>query len=670
MARGMRGLTSIGPPGAENYERQVPFRQTYFRLLAYAKPYLPAVGLILGLSFVTSFIGILPPQVMGVAIDEITGFGESRIERPARDAPSRPSLNLPIAPYIHRAARYVSAEWLVDANPAMATAFVLVAAFLVLFAVARLVSVAQGFIMARVGQSLIYDMRSHVYAHVQRLPLKYFEDRPTGDVMSRVINDVNSLEQVIVGPVVGLITDVSRLLFVFYFCLSWDWKLTLMSLIAAPGLIVSTALIGRLLRKNFRLLREKMGELNAAIQDNITGIRIIQSFVREDYELERFNRKSHETYTINVRLARIFTAFRPWIDFLNQIGILVVLGFGSIKVMNGEMKPGMFVVFIQYLPMLFEPITGFTRFYNMVQQALASCERVFEVLDTEPAITSPPNASLLPRLSAEVEFRGVHFAYRPDVEVLGGIDLHAKPGEMVALVGPSGAGKSTLVNLIPRFYDPTRGGIFVDGHDLRTVDLTSLRKQIGVVLQDPFLFNVSIRENIRYGRLDASDDEVEAAARAANAHDFIVDAPEGYDTLIGERGIKLSGGQRQRLSIARAILADARILILDEATSSVDSETEHLIQEAIHRLVRNRTTFVIAHRLSTVQDADQILVLDGGRIVERGTHGSLLAADGLYARLHEVQFRAGSPSPEPEPRGAPRRQVEPIPTLDNGSNLT
>lgn len=660
---------------------KVEFRKTYGRLLKYAKPYTFWILVILIASLASAFMSVLPAQVMGVAVDKISEAEERReaeIERAERaeqtEQPGfRPTVELPIAPHIDAFADWVAENWMQGFDEKIVSAVVLVLAFLLLFAASRGLGVVQGYIMARVGQSLVYDMRSQVYDHMQRLSVGYFESQKTGDVMSRVVNDVNSLEQVIVGPVVSLITDICRLIWVLYFCLTWDWQLTLMAMTAVPLLLISTYFIGRMLRKNFRELRAKVGELNALLQDNISGIRVVKSFAREEHELNRFNEKSRENYTLNVRIATIFVMFRPWIDMLNQIGILTVLGIGSVRAMSGAISPGMFVVFIQYLPMVFGPITGFTRYYNHVQQALASSERVFELLDTEPKIALPKNPVALPELSGRVEFQNVSFAYQTGGETLRGIDLIAEPGEMIALVGPSGAGKTTLVNLIPRFYDPINGVVLIDGMDLRWLNLTEYRRQIGLVSQDPFLFNDTVENNLRYGRLDATNEQLREAAEAANAAEFIDEMPEGYKTEIGERGVKLSGGQRQRLSIARAVLADARILILDEATSAVDSETEALIQQAVDRLVKNRTTFVIAHRLSTIRHADQILTLEDGQIVERGSHEELLALDGVYARLHTMQFRdvsSSSPSPPRRRRGPrPGAGGEGRPPFRGGINL-
>ena len=565
---------------------------TYFRLLQYARPYWPWILVVLLLSLLTAFLSILPAQVLGVAVNEITGFGSGAPRRgESGSGPVVPhGTVLPLAPYLLEAVQHASDTWLRAADPAVVMAAVLVCAFLVLSVVSKAVSILQESTMARVGQSLIHDMRSRMYAHVQRLSVRYFEDRQTGEVMSRVINDVNALERVIVGPAVALLTDLGRLGWVLYFCLSWDWRLTLLSLTSAPVILLSTWIVGRALRRNSLARQHKTGELNGLIQANISGIRLIKSFAREDYELGRFSEKSREASRISVRLADIFAVYRPWIDLLNQVGYVVVLGMGSVKVLRGGLDPGTFVVFLQYMPMLFGPITGVTRFYDQVQGALASGMRLFEVLDTEPEITVVPHPVLLADVEGDIRFDRVHFGYRADTEVLSDVTLHAAPGELIALVGASGAGKTTLVNLIARFYDPTGGAVLVDGVDIRQADVMSLRRQMAIVSQNPYLFFDTAIYNLRYGRLDATDEEVVEAAKAANAHDFIMRLADGYDTFIGEWGVKLSGGERQRLSIARAILADTPILILDEATSSVDSATERLIQEAVGKLVQNRTS--------------------------------------------------------------------------------
>ncbi|MGQ9609601.1 MAG: ABC transporter ATP-binding protein [bacterium] len=637
----------------KNLEKGIKAAKTYFRLLTYAKPYLFLAFIVLVLSGVSSITSLFPTQIMGVAIDEInlaekirSGIGIHEIgssdikheNQPARSS----NKTLPVAPLIRKAADYVWKNWMPERNRFVVVFGVLTATFLFFHLFENGISVVRGFIMTKLGNTLTFDMRNNVYDHIQQLSLRYFEDRRTGDIMSRIVNDIDSLQDVIVGPVIWFITDMIRLVGVLYFCLSWDWVMTVLALLVSPVLVSSTMAFGMFMRKKYILLRQKIGELNSTIQDNISGIRTIKGFAREDYEYKRFNNINKENRDLHIQIGYLNTIFHPVIGILMEVGAIIVLLYGGIKVLRGEMTAGMFVVFFPYVSMLNGPIMGINRFFTYIIRALASVDRVFEVLDTKPEVADKEDAIELPPIKGYVEFQDVCFSYTKEVEVLKNVSFKCNPGQMVAFVGPSGAGKSTAISMVARFYDPTSGKILVDGYDLRDVKQISLRKQMGIVLQDPFLFNDTVKNNIAYGKLGATDEEIIEAAKAANAHDFILELPNSYETVIGERGIKLSGGQKQRISIARAILADPRILILDEATSSVDTETEMLIQTAIQRLVANRTTFVIAHRLSTVHNADLIIVLDKGNVVEMGKHKELIINDGLYSRLYKIQFRIKS----------------------------
>ncbi|MBT7213421.1 MAG: ABC transporter ATP-binding protein [Candidatus Scalindua sp.] len=630
-------------------EKAVSSKGTYIRLLGYLKPYWHKSVIILILAALSTYIAVLPIQILGIAVDEIkiadkylkntqSDRNDARV-LDKTDAYGRKSA-IPLSKPLLTASQYVHSNWFKSYNATIVTLIFLAVSFIIMNAVSGSIMLVHGFISAGLGQRLTYDLRNQLYGHIQQLPLTYFENNKTGNIMSRLMNDVNSIEQAIVGPIITFITDMFKFGWIIFFCIRLDWQLSVVALLICPFISLCTYNFGKRIRKAFRSLRDKTGELNSLIQDNISGIKVISGFAKEAEELERFQKKNYESYNLNIRILRLASILRPVIDFITEMGAVVVICLGGYKVLQGQLSVGTFVIFFPYLQMMYGPITGLTRFYNQVQRAIVSTERIFEILDTPSDLKDSPDSVELPPVNGIVEFRHVNFMYNQGTEVLTDINIAARPGQMIALVGPSGSGKTTLTKLIPRFYDPTKGDICIDGYNIKHIKLHSLRKQMAMVLQDPFLFNDTIKSNIAYARPDAPDREIKSAAVAANAQGFIVTLPNGYDSVIGERGVKLSGGQRQRIAIARAILANPRILILDEATSSVDTETEQLIQKAIYRLVENRTTFVIAHRLSTILHADLIVVLDKGRIVETGLHHELLAYGGLYKKLFEMQFRA------------------------------
>ncbi len=506
------------------------------------------------------------------------------------------------------------------------------------YALTRLLNFGEQYLRHVLGERFILDFRVLLYDYLQRLSISFFEDQQTGEIMSRITNDVNALEDFVTHSVGFLIVDLLRLVGTAIILLVLDWQLALLTLLPVPVLAVAMRLFNTRVRPIYRQIRDRLGDINAELQDNISGIRVIQAFGQERHELDRFTQRSTRYYEERVKGIRYWATFFPAMRFVASMGMAIVLGFGAYRVFSGALTLGGLVAFISYVASFYEPIHRLVQTDNIVQQAIAAGERVFELLDTAPEIEDAPDAAELPAIQGAVVFEGVSFRYGTGEEVLRDVSFQMRPGQVVALVGPSGAGKTSIANLIPRFYDPVSGRVTVEGHDVREVKLASLRRQVAVVLQDTFLFNGTVRDNVIYGKPDASEDEMIAAAKAAYAHEFIMNLPQGYETKIGERGVKLSGGQKQRLALARAILTDPRILILDEATSSVDAEAEYLIQQALKKVLEGRTALVIAHRLSTIRHADKIIALEDGRIVEVGDHRELLARGGLYSQMYRRQY--------------------------------
>ncbi len=502
-----------------------------------------------------------------------------------------------------------------------------------------LFSIINSYLYNFVGQRILFDIRSQLFQHLEKLHMGFYSQTKTGEVVSRVNNDVASLQNIVTTTFINLITDLITVIAILAAVLYLDWRLTLVSLSVFPFFAFGIAYFSKKIRKKSKQVREKVADILNFFQETISGMKLIQSFGREKYEARRFLRKGKEMINLRIELGMLGSLAGSLAGFIAALGPALVLWYGGYRVIGGALSIGGLVAFYTYVGRLFGPVLRLARLNVTIQTAMASIDRIFEFLDINPQIKDAPSAITLSKARGDLQFEKVSFSYQPGEPILQDISFQVRKGEKVAIVGPSGVGKTTIMNLICRFYDPSSGVIRLDGMDIRKVKLSSLRRQIGVVSQETFLFNTSIRENLRYGNMKATDEEIIEAAQRANIHDFISNLPEGYETQVGDRGVRLSGGERQRLSIARAILKDPRILILDEATSSLDSQAENLIQKALQPLMQNRTTITIAHRLSTVVNSDKILVLSQGRIAESGTHWELLEKGGIYRTLWDEQMK-------------------------------
>ena len=512
------------------------------------------------------------------------------------------------------------------------------------YAVGAFASRGQVYQVGYIGQGILARFRERIFDRIQHLPLRYFDKRPVGDLMSRVTNDVDTLNQLFSQGLTQLLGSLFSLIGIVIAMLFLDWRLALACFLVIPIMLLTTSFFARRARTAFRLTRETVGDVTAGIQEDIVGVRESQAFDRTEENIVRFRERNAANRNANVQAVAITSAFAPAINVLSTLATALVIGYGGYLVFSGSLTVGILTAFLIYIQQFFRPIQLASQVYTQAQAALAGAERIYNILDEEPEPQDPPEVEQPGRFEGRITFEDVSFAYDPGRPVLRDVSFEAEPGQTIALVGPTGAGKTTIASLIPRFYNVTEGSVKIDGRDVRQFARKDLRAEIGMVLQEPFLFSGTIAENIGYGNLDATREEVEAAARTASAHDFISALPEGYDTVLGEGGGSLSQGQRQLLSFARAVLADPRVLILDEATSNVDTRTEATIQRALAILLEGRTSVVIAHRLSTIRNADQILTVQDGRIAERGTHDELLKKNGLYADLYRRQFRDPVPS--------------------------
>ncbi len=591
-----RGPRGHGPGGGA-IESAKDARKATLRLLGYLRPYSRQVAGVTVLVIVGTLASLAGPMLIGTMIDRFIVPGD--------------------VPGLTRAAILL----------------------LVVYVAAAFANGATGILMVNLAQGLVKDIRSQLFGHIQTLSMKFYDDHETGDLMSRITNDTDAINRVLANGLTQLASNLLMLVGVFVAMFILSWQLALGALLVLPLMAAITGTIAGRARQAFRDVQRNLGRLNAFTEENVAAVRVVQVFARESETIAQFQAVNGANRDAGIKAQSIVATLMPLITTMRALAVAVIAGLGGWLALRDLVTVGVIVSFVVYVQQFFEPLRSLAQLYNQLQSALAGAERIFEVMDARPAVADLPDALPLPKINGHVRFDDVCFEYEEDKPVLCEVSLEALPGQTVALVGPTGAGKTTIIRLLSRLYDVTEGAITIDGHDIRTIQQDSLRQQLGIVLQDTFLFSGTVMENIRYGRLDATDEEVIAAARLANADQFISRLPNGYETEVSEQGSNFSQGQRQLIAIARAVLADPRILILDEATSSVDTRTEMHIQEALLRLMEGRTAFVIAHRLSTIREADDVIVINDHGVVERGTHEELLAQRGFYHDLYMSQFR-------------------------------